>query len=262
MSLKIAVSGALGRMGRRVTALALEAGHTVVAAIDTKEHGEVYSRLIGIDVPTCNVTGAYEGGADVLIDFSLPGGYATRLDESARAGTPFVSGTTGLEAAHRAAEAAAAEKIPVLWAANFSMGINLLQSLVRQTARVLPDSYDIEIVEMHHRRKVDAPSGSAIALLDAACEGAGRDPAKVVRHGREGQTGERSAREIGMHALRGGDVVGDHTVIFAADGERIEITHKASSRDTFAAGAVHAAHWIHDKAPGKYTMAQVLGLED
>jgi 4-hydroxy-tetrahydrodipicolinate reductase len=262
MTLKIAVSGALGRMGRRVTALAIEAGHTVVAAIDTKEHGEDYSRIVGTDVPTCNVAGAYEGGADVLIDFSLPGGYPARLADCVRAGTPFVSGTTGLEPAHRKAEAEAAASIPVLWAANFSMGINLLQALVRQAAGILPESYDIEIVEMHHRRKVDAPSGSAIALLEAACEGAGRNPDEVVRHGREGHTGERTAREIGMHALRGGDVVGDHTVIFAADGERIEITHKASSRDTFAAGAVHAAGWIHGKAPGRYTMAQVLGLKD
>jgi 4-hydroxy-tetrahydrodipicolinate reductase len=261
MTLKIAISGALGRMGRRVAALSLDAGHEIVAAIDAKEHGNDYGALIGDKRATCKVSAAYEGGADVMIDFSLPHAYAARLEECAKAGTPFVSGTTGLEGEHRKAEQAAAEKIPVLWAANFSMGINLLQSLVRQAASILPESYDIEIVEMHHRRKVDAPSGSAIALLDAACEGAGRNPQEVVQHGREGQTGERPSREIGMHALRGGDVVGDHTVMFAAEGERIEITHKASSRDTFAAGAVHAAEWIKGKPAGAYTMAQVLGLK-
>jgi len=260
MTIRIAVSGALGRMGRRVTALALDAGLEVVAAIDAKEHGNDYGALIGDPRVNCKLTATYEGGADVMIDFSLPNAFTSRIEECVKAGTAFVSGTTGLEDAHRQAEKAASGKIPVLWAANFSMGINLLCALVRQAARTLPESYDIEIVEMHHRRKIDAPSGSAIALLDAACEGADRNAAEVVRHGRQGHTGARPPREIGMHALRGGDVVGDHTVMFAADGERIELTHKASSRDTFAAGAIHAAQWIKGKAPGHYTMAQVLGL--
>jgi 4-hydroxy-tetrahydrodipicolinate reductase len=258
--MKIAISGALGRMGRRVAALALEAGHEITSAVDVSEHGKVYGELIGDARAKAKVAATYDGGADVLIDFSLPGGLAARLNEAASRGTPFVSGTTGLEAPHRSALKEASGKIATLWAPNFSLGVNLLFALTRQAAASLPEGYDIEIVEMHHRRKVDAPSGTALGLLRAASDGAQRNPDEVVRHGRSGQTGQRPPREIGMHALRGGDVVGDHTVMFAAEGERVELTHKASSRDTFAAGALRAAEWLKGKPPGEYTMAQVLGL--
>lgn len=258
--MKIAVSGALGRMGRRVAALALDAGHTIVAAVDVAQHGKNYGALLGDARADLELLPKYNGGADVLIDFSLPKGFDARLADCLAHPTPFVSGTTGLENLQLAALAQAAKKVPVLYAPNFSLGVNLLFALAQRAAASLPESYDIEIVEMHHRRKVDAPSGTAIGLLKAVCAGNGRNPDAVTRHGRHGHTGARDPKEIGMHALRGGDVVGDHTVIFAAEGERVELTHKASSRDTFAAGAIKAAEWLAGKAPGEYTMAQVLGL--
>lgn len=258
--MKIAISGALGRMGRRVAALALDAGHDVAGAVDVGRHEEDYGSLLPDARVGTAVTAEYTGGADVLIDFSLPAGFSARLAECVKHGTAFVSGTTGLSDDQRAELAEAGKDIPALWAPNFSLGVNLLFALAKQAASSLPESYDIEIVEVHHRRKVDAPSGTALGLLRAVCEGNGRDPLQVVRHGREGQTGERSAQEIGMHTLRGGDVAGDHTVIFAAEGERIELTHKASSRDTFAKGAIRAAEWLKGKPAGRYNMKQVLGL--
>jgi 4-hydroxy-tetrahydrodipicolinate reductase len=261
MALKLAINGALGRMGRRIAVLAADAGHEIVAPLDVKEHGRPYAELIPDSRFKTKVVGVYQGGADVLVDFSLPEGFAMRLEEAVRQGTPFVSGTTGLSAAQRASLNAASGSIPVLWAPNMSLGVNLLFSLAARAAAALADGYDIEIVEMHHRRKVDAPSGTALGLLQAVCDATGRDPASSARHGRQGHTGERNHGEIGLHALRGGDVVGDHTLVFAGEGERIELTHKASSRDTFARGALRAAEWIHDKPLGLYTMAQVLGIE-
>jgi 4-hydroxy-tetrahydrodipicolinate reductase len=152
----------------------------------------------------------------------------------------------------------AAEKIPIVFAPNFSIGVNLLFHLTRLAAAALDDNYDREIVEMHHRHKLDAPSGTARRLADILLE---TTAGSRVRHGREGEVGARLSREIGLHALRGGDVVGDHTVIFAADGERLELTHRASSRDTFAVGALRAAQWAHRQPPGLYTMQDVLGLK-
>ncbi|MEZ5992106.1 MAG: 4-hydroxy-tetrahydrodipicolinate reductase [Planctomycetota bacterium] len=260
MALKIALNGAGGRMGRRIADLAANAGHEIVAPVDHKFVGDVYGSVIADNRHRAQVAEAYNGGADVLIDFSLPEGFRARLQECIANKTPLVSGTTGLTEDDFKQLDEAAKVIPVLWAPNMSVGVNLLFALARQAAAALPESYDIEIVEMHHRRKVDAPSGTAIGLLKAVCEGNGRDANEVVRHGREGQTGERTRKEIGMHALRGGDVVGDHTVMFATEGERIELTHKASSRDTFAGGAVRAAEWLAGKTPGRYAMAEVLGL--
>jgi 4-hydroxy-tetrahydrodipicolinate reductase len=239
MALKIALNGAGGRMGRRIADLAAGAGHEIVAPIDHKFLGEPYGSVIGDHRFRNNVIGEYAGGADVLIDFSLPGGFRARLAECVKRRTPFVSGTTGLEAADFAKLDEASKLIPVLWAPNMSVGVNLLLNLAKQAAAILPETYDIEISEMHHRKKVDAPSGTALGLLKAICEGNGRDPS-VARHGREGVTGERTRKEIGMHSLRGGDVVGDHTVFFLGIGERVEITHKASSRETFARGAIRA----------------------
>ena len=258
MALKLALSGALGRMGRRIADLAANAGHEILFPVDLNEIGKVYGEVIGDRRQQAKLVGEYAGGADLLIDFSLPQGFDARLRECVKHSTPLVSGTTGLsEEQHQALEAAA-KTIPVLWAPNMSVGVNLLFSLARQVASKLPESYEIEIVEMHHRRKIDAPSGTAMGLLRAVCDGNGRDPAKVVRHGREGETGERTPTEIGMHSLRGGDVVGEHTVIFAGDGERIELSHKASSRDAFASGAIRAAEWLASKDPGLYGMAEVL----
>ncbi|MBK8207181.1 MAG: 4-hydroxy-tetrahydrodipicolinate reductase [Planctomycetes bacterium] len=258
--MKIAVSGALGRMGQRIAVLALEAGHEIVAAIDVAQHGKNYGSLIGQAGADTELKPKYAGGADVLIDFSLPRGFSARVHECVEHGTALVSGTTGLDNTQQAALTQAAAQIAALWAPNFSLGVNLLFALAKRAAASLPEGYDIEIVEMHHRRKIDAPSGTALGLLRAICEGNGRNPDTVVRHGRHGETGQRTPTEIGMHALRGGDVVGDHTAIFAAEGERIELTHKASSRDTFARGALKAAEWLQGRPAGEYTMAQVLGL--
>lgn len=257
----LAISGALGRMGRRIAELAANAGHTIIAPIDQKGAGTEYGNLLADPRHKAAVVTAYQGGAEAMIDFSLPAAFEPRLRECLKHKTAFVSGTTGLLPAHFELLDQAAQSIPVLWAANMSTGVNLLLALVRQCAATLPESYDIEIVEMHHRKKIDAPSGTALALLHAICAGNGRNPGEVVRHGRSGHTGERTRTEIGMHALRGGDVVGDHTVMFATEGERIELTHKASSRDTFAAGALRAAGWLIGKPPGRYSMAQVLGME-
>jgi 4-hydroxy-tetrahydrodipicolinate reductase len=260
MALKIALNGAGGRMGRRIADLAANAGHEIVAPIDHKFIGEPFGSVIGDHRFRSEVAAEYNGGADVMVDFSLPEGFRARLAECLKHGTPFVSGTTGLTADDFTGLDEAAQTIPVLWAPNMSVGVNLLFALAKQAAASLPETYDIEIVEMHHRRKVDAPSGTALGLLRAVCAGNGRNAAEVVKHGREGHTGERTRKEIGMHTLRGGDVVGDHTVIFATEGERIELTHKASSRDTFAAGAVRAAEWLAGKEPGLYGMHEVLGL--
>lgn len=257
--MKIALNGCLGKMGRRIADLALQAGHNIVTPIDQITYGKSYADMTGIAVKA-NVVGHYEGGADVLIDFSMPDGFSARLAECVKHNTAFVSGTTGLGERELKERDSAARKIPVLSAYNMSLGINLLLSLVKQTAQKLGPGYDIEIVEMHHRMKADAPSGTAVALFNAACEATGRDPKKVAKHGREGMVGKRTQPEIGIHAVRGGDVVGDHTVMFAGDGERVELVHKASSRDTFARGAIRAAEWILGKPAGLYTMTQVLGL--
>lgn len=260
MGLKIALNGAGGRMGRRIADLAASAGHEIVAPIDHKFIGEPYGSLIGDNRFRAEVVGEYNGGADVLIDFSLPEGFRARLADCLKHNTAFVSGTTGLTADDFTGLDEAAQTIPALWAPNMSVGVNLLFALAKQAAAALPETYDIEITEMHHRRKVDAPSGTALGLLRAVCAGNGRNAKEVVKHGREGHTGERTRKEIGMHTLRGGDVVGDHTVMFATEGERIELTHKASSRDTFAGGAVRAAEWLAGKQPGLYGMHEVLGL--
>ncbi|MEE9312286.1 MAG: 4-hydroxy-tetrahydrodipicolinate reductase [Planctomycetota bacterium] len=260
MTIKIAVHGALGRMGQRVAALALEQGHNVTSAIATKHHGEILSSVTGDRAQSAKLAVRYKGGADVMIDFSLPAGFSGALASCVEQGTAFVSGTTGLSDADFKLLDEAATKIPVIWSPNYSLGVNMLFALAKQTAKALPDSFDIEIIEMHHRRKVDAPSGTAIGLLNSICEGNGRDAGEVVKHGREGVTGERTVQEIGMHTMRGGSVVGDHKAVFAAEGERLELTHRAESRDIFASGAIAAAAWLSGKPAGRYEMRDVLGL--
>jgi 4-hydroxy-tetrahydrodipicolinate reductase len=199
--------------------------------------------------------------SDVVIDFTRPELLAHHADLAMRHEAALIVGTTGFDPAARAALDKAAEAIPVVLAANMSVGVTLLGQLVRQVAAKLgPDSFDIEIVEMHHRHKIDAPSGTALALAKAAAEGREVDLDEVARKSRDGQIGPRPAGEIGISTLRGGDVVGDHTVIFASEGERIELTHKASSRQIFARGAVRAALWASGRRPGLYSMLDVLGL--
>jgi 4-hydroxy-tetrahydrodipicolinate reductase len=197
---------------------------------------------------------------DVVVDFTTPEASRAHAAAAAAAGCAIVIGTTGLGTDERAALDAAGASVPVVWAPNFSVGVNLTLRLLAQAASVLGDDADVEIVEMHHRHKVDAPSGTALRMGEVLAETLGRDLDAVADHGRSGQTGARTRDRIGFHALRGGDVVGDHTVIFAADGERIEITHRASDRMTFVSGAVRAAVWAAGRAPGRYDMDDVLGL--
>ncbi len=200
--------------------------------------------------------------ADCAIDFTVHSFTKPLLEAALRHNTRLVIGTTGHTDEERAAIHEAAKSLPIVHAPNFSVGVNTLFWLTRHAARVLgQDRFDIEVTEMHHRHKIDSPSGTARRLLEILNEETGTSYADDVAHGRFGNIGPRKPREIGMHTLRGGDVVGDHTVIFAADGERVELTHKASSRMTFAAGAVRAAIWLADKPAGLYDMQDVLSLK-
>jgi len=197
---------------------------------------------------------------EAVVDFSFHEAVAPNVEKAAAAGIAYVIGTTGLTPAEQSRVDACAAKIPIVQAANYSLGVNLLLAVVRQAAAVLGPEYDVEITEMHHRHKKDAPSGTALMLAHAAAEGRGVKLDDVACYGRQGQTGERPVGEIALHALRGGSVVGDHTVMFAGDVERVEITHKAQGREAFAAGALRAAKWARTQSPGHYDMRNVLGF--
>jgi 4-hydroxy-tetrahydrodipicolinate reductase len=265
--MKIGIVGCGGRMGRMLVA---ETMVTVsVTLIGGTEHGE--SPLLGIDVATlsgldpCGLsvssdTDALFAAADVVIDFTLPQATVAHAQAAAKHGTALVVGTTGLGRDEQVAVEKASASVAVVQAANYSVGVNLLSGLTTQVAGILEQDYDIEIVEMHHRHKVDAPSGTALALGQAAADGRGVDLESVSERVRDGHTGARMPGDIGFATLRGGDVVGEHTVIFAADGERIELTHKASNRSVFARGAVRSAGWCAGKEAGLYSMRDVLGL--
>jgi 4-hydroxy-tetrahydrodipicolinate reductase len=204
---------------------------------------------------------AVMGQGDVVIDFSSHDATAGVADLCAAHNKALVIGTTGHTDAEKTKIKSSISKIPVVWSANYSTGVNTLFWLTRRAAEILGPGFDLEVVEMHHRMKKDAPSGTAATLAEILATVRKQQLNDVVRHGREGIVGARTDAEIGMHALRGGDVVGDHTVIFAANGERLELTHKASSRDTFANGALRAAQWIVRQKPGLYDMQDVLGLK-
>lgn len=220
--------------------------------------------------PAFTIAATHDGGedldaaladAEVAVDFTLPIFTAELLDAARRHRCALVIGTTGHTQVQKDLIRIAAEKIPIVFAPNFSVGVNTLFWLARRAAGVLrQDQFDIEVVEMHHKHKIDAPSGTAARLLEILTEETGVSLDADIAHGRRGDVGPRPSREIGMHTLRGGDVVGDHTVIFAADGERIELTHKASSRMTFALGALRAAQWLRGRSSGLYDMQEVLGL--
>ncbi|MFP5306998.1 MAG: 4-hydroxy-tetrahydrodipicolinate reductase [Gammaproteobacteria bacterium] len=265
---RIAVLGATGRMGRAVIEATMQSSQTVAlgAAIERSGHADLgrdTGALIGLadsGVAVCDDAAACAPAYDVLVDFTRPEGTLAALAVCVAAGKGMVIGTTGFSAAQKAQIDAAARRIPICMAANFSVGVNLCLKLLEEAARVLDDGFDIEIVEAHHRHKVDAPSGTALAMGEAVARGAGRTLADVAVYAREGHTGPRPEKAIGFATLRGGDVVGDHTVMFLGDGERVEITHKASSRQNFARGAVRAAAWLHGKPPGLYSMRDVLGL--
>ncbi len=199
--------------------------------------------------------------ADVVIDFSLASATPGVVGACVECGKALVIGTTGHSLDERASIEGAKQRIPMVWATNFSTGVNTLFWLTRKAAQILGPDFDLEIVEMHHRLKRDAPSGTAATLAGILADVRGLEQPQALRHGRQGLIGERTAAEIGIHAVRGGDVVGEHTVIFAANGERVELTHKASSRETFANGAIRAAGWVLQQPPGIYTMQDVLGLQ-
>ncbi|WCJ59516.1 4-hydroxy-tetrahydrodipicolinate reductase [Fontisphaera persica] len=243
--LKIIINGARGRMGQAIQTCAGRMPEVqVIAAID-----------LGNDLAAVIEQG------DVVIEFSthhVTPGVATLCAQHRK---PLVIGTTGHTAEERRAILQQAQSIPMVWTANFSTGVNTLFWLTRKAAEILGPGYDLEIVEMHHRHKKDAPSGTAKALGEILAQVRRLQYEEAVRHGRAGLVGERTPAEIGMHAVRGGDVVGDHTVIFATAGERLELTHKASSRETFAQGALRAAQWVVGRPPGVYDMQDVLGLK-
>jgi 4-hydroxy-tetrahydrodipicolinate reductase len=267
MTVRIGITGAAGRMGRTlVEAINLADGVTLTAAIE-----QPTSTLLGADsgeVAGQGRNGVAVGGAvadvlddiDVLIDFSVPAATMVNLGICAERGVAIVIGTTGFSAAQQRAIEQAASRIPICKSSNFSTGVNLCFKLLDMAARVLGDDVDIEVYEAHHRHKIDAPSGTALSMGKVIADALGRDLDKVAVYGRQGQTGARSRETIGFATVRAGDIVGDHTVTFAADGERVEITHKASSRMSFARGAVRAAGWLRGQAPGLYDMQDVLGL--
>ena len=263
--MKIGVFGASGRMGRSVIeAVSLDSdvclGNAQVRAtsslIDT-DAGEV-AGVGKLNVAMSNELNATD--VDVMVDFTLPDALATNLEWCKLHQKPLVVGTTGLSTQQQALINDASQHIPVLWSANMSVGVNLLLDLVRQAAKVMGDTADIEIIETHHRHKVDAPSGTAVVLGEAVADALNRDLSVDVVYGREGYTGVRQQNTIGFSTVRGGDVVGDHTVLFADEGERMELTHKASSRLTFANGALRAAKWLKSRPKGLYSMRDVLGL--
>ena len=265
--LGIGIVGAAGRMGLALTRAVSEAeGCRVVAATEMPGHGALgadIGTLAGLDALGVAVTGdsgALFAAADAVLDFTVPKASAAHGAFAAENATVLVTGTTGLEPAQQAAIEAAARAVAVVQAPNFSVGVNLAMALVEQTARLLDNDYDIEVVEMHHRHKVDAPSGTALGLGHAAARGRGVALDAVAERGRDGITGARQPGAIGFASLRGGDVVGDHTVVFAGPAERLEITHKAAGREIFARGAVRAALWAADKPAGLYSMADVLGF--
>ena len=200
-------------------------------------------------------------GGDVVIDFSFHSVTPAVVQLCAQHQKALVIGTTGHSEAEKSQILNLKSQIPMVWASNYSTGVNTLFWLTRKAAEILGPGFDVEVVEMHHRMKKDAPSGTAMTLVEILAEVRQQQLKEVIRHGREGIVGERTATEIGMHSLRGGDVVGDHTVIFAANGERVELTHKASSRETFANGALRAAQWVGQQKPGLYDMQDVLGLK-
>jgi 4-hydroxy-tetrahydrodipicolinate reductase len=242
---RIIITGAKGRMGKALIACApLHRELEVVGQVDQGDNlGDIIARC------------------DAVIDFSSHAATAAIADLCSSHGKALVVGTTGHDDAEKSRITHHASRIPMVLASNYSTGVNTLFWLTRKAAEILGPSYDLEVVEMHHRLKKDAPSGTAKSLAEILAAVRKQQLSKVARHGREGIVGERTAEEIGVHSIRGGDVVGDHTVVFATNGERVELTHKASSRDTFANGALRAALWVVKQKPGLYDMQDVLGLK-
>ncbi len=265
--MKLAIAGASGRMGRMLIEYVLDAeGVTLAGALDVpgaaalgQDAGLFIGRETGVTI-TSDIEAALSA-ADCLIDFTRPEGTLAHLQAARRLGVKMVIGTTGFDDAGKAALAEAAQSIGVVFAANMSVGVNATFKLLEVAAKMLSSGYDIEIIEAHHRHKVDAPSGTALKMGEVIAEALGRDLKTCGVFAREGHTGERDRNSIGFATVRGGDIVGDHTVLFAGIGERIEITHKSSSRQSYADGAVRAARFLAGKPSGLFDMQDVLGLK-
>jgi 4-hydroxy-tetrahydrodipicolinate reductase len=267
--IRVVVTGVSGRMGGHVARMVrAEAGMALAGAT---ERPGVAAGLdagaaaggppIGLPVET-DLGATLSRGADVVVDFTSFEASAGHAEVCAARGVALVIGSTGFTKEARARVDAAARRVPVVLSPNMSVGVNALFALAAQAAQTLGDAYDVEIVEMHHKKKKDAPSGTAVRLAEVAAEALGRDPARVFQFSRHGMIGERPPGEIGIQTLRGGDVVGEHTVYFVGEGERLELTHRATSRDQFARGAVRAAAWVVGRPPGVYDMFDVLGLRE
>ena len=263
----VVVAGAAGRMGSRIVAcLHGDPGLTLAAALEAVGHaaaGRDAGEVAGIGpvgVPITSDPRSAISGDRVLIEFSVPEATLAHLELVAAAGGRAVIGTTGLSATQRAHVAELARGAAIMLAPNMSVAVNVAYQALAMVAKALGDDYDVEVTEIHHRFKKDAPSGTALRMAEVVAEALGRDLASVGVYGRQGMVGERTPKEIGVMSLRSGDVVGEHTVSFGALGERLEITHRAHSRDTFARGAIRAARWIAGRGPGLYSMQDVLGL--
>lgn len=267
--LRIGIIGAAGRMGKNLLeAVQNNEQACLAAAIVGQEHSDYKGKniklLTGIDYGLpINIDTSLEAqleNIDVLIDFTLPKASLENVSACVAANKPIVIGTTGFSAQEREMIEKAAQQIPIVLSANYSVGVNLCFKLLDMAAKVLGDSVDIEIIEAHHRNKIDAPSGTALRMGEVVADALSRDLADVAVYGREGETGVRKRETIGFSTIRAGSIVGDHTVLFADDSEHIEITHKAFSRMVFAKGAVRAALWLHQQTQGIYDMQDVLGL--
>jgi len=263
---RVVVTGAAGRMGTQIVRL-VRATEGMVLAGAVERAGPAIGQDAGalaglgpIGVAVGDDLAKALAGADVVVDFTSHDASAGNAEVCAAKGVPIVIGSTGFAPEAKARVAGAARKIPVVLSPNMSVGVNVLFELVRQAAKVLGDGYDVEIVEIHHKKKRDAPSGTAVRLGEVAAEALGRDPKDALAYARHGILGERPPWQIGVQTLRGGDVVGEHTVFFCGEGERLELTHRATSREQFARGALRAARWIAGKPAGLYDMADVLGL--
>ncbi len=266
MKTKVVIAGTSGRMGHAMLEGVLaDTNLQLHAALDRADSPQIgqdagahLGKNTGVKI-TSDIAAALKN-ADVLVDFTRPEASLAYLEACKKADVKHVIGTTGFTVEQKAKIAAASKDIAIVFTPNMSVGVTLLLDLVEQAAKVLNDGYDIEVVEMHHRHKVDAPSGTALRLGEAAAQGLGQNLNDCAIYAREGVTGEREAGKIGFATLRGGDVVGDHTVVFAGIGERVEITHKASSRATFALGALRAAKFLQSKSTGLFDMRDVLSL--
>ena len=258
--MKVAVAGAGGKMGRAlIEAVQADASLELAAALDVAGSPALGTELAGVKVGS-DIRSAVSA-ADLLIDFTRPEGTLAHLDACVAAGKSMVIGTTGFNAAQLSRIREGANRIAIVLSPNFAVGVNVVFQLAETAARALGDSYDVEIIEAHHRQKVDAPSGTALMLGKLVAGALGRNLDDVASHGREGDVGARPAKQIGFHAIRGGDIVGEHTVVFAGTGERVEIAVRSQSRLTYATGALRAAKFLQGRRSGLYEMKDVLGLK-